>query len=242
MNNYEHLLSQDPIGAFDKIKENYVRYFENAYKIKDSNLDEERINLLKKDDNLFKSPYLELLPEYNSYERIQDISELAPQFVEAFGSEEVSRQFFEQFIKRGLMSYVPYVHQVDMLKKVFCHEEGRYNNAVITTGTGSGKTESFLLPLFAQLFKEAKTWKRVNNNPNWYCRIDHGHKTYYKPCQRERDNNGHVPALRALVMYPMNALVEDQMARLRKALDSDDIRKFMDSETGLKGNRIYFGS
>ena len=33
MNNYEHLLSQDPIGAFDKIKENYVRYFEKAYKI-----------------------------------------------------------------------------------------------------------------------------------------------------------------------------------------------------------------
>ena len=164
MNNYEHLLSQDPIGAFDKIKENYVRYFENAYKIKDSNLDEERIQLLKNNDNLFKSPYLELLPEYNSYERIQDISELAPQFVEAFGSEEDSRQFFEEFVKKGLMGYVPYVHQVDMLKKVFCHEEGRYNNAVITTGTGSGKTESFLLPLFAQLFKEAKTWKSVNNN------------------------------------------------------------------------------
>ena len=36
-NNYEHLLSQDPIGAFDKIKENYIRYFENAYKITDKN-------------------------------------------------------------------------------------------------------------------------------------------------------------------------------------------------------------
>lgn len=242
MNNYEHLLSQDPIGAFDKIKENYVRYFENAYKIKDSNLDEKRITLLKNNDNLYKSPYLELLPEYNSYEGIQDISELAPQFVEAFGSEKVSRQFFEEFVKKGLMSYVPYVHQVDMLKRVFCHEEGRYNNAVITTGTGSGKTESFLLPLFAQLFKEAKTWERVNNDPDWYCRTDHGHRTYYDPCQREWDNNGHEPALRALVMYPMNALVEDQMARLRKALDSDDIREFMDSEIGLKGNRIYFGS
>jgi ATP-dependent helicase YprA (DUF1998 family) len=43
-------------------------------------------------------------------------------------------------------------------------------------------------------------------------------------------------------MYPMNALVEDQMARLRKALDSDKIREFMDSDKGFKGNRIYFGS
>lgn len=237
-NNYEHLLSQDPIGAFDKIKENYIRYFENAYKITDKNLDEERITLLKKNDNLYKSPYLELLPEYNSYEGINDIVELAKTFTEAFGSEDISRQFFKDFIKKGLMNYIPYVHQVDMLKKVFCHEEGRYNNAVITTGTGSGKTESFLLPLFAQLFKEAKTWGTVNNDTNWF----NHKKSVYDPCQRVGQDDAHKPALRALIMYPMNALVEDQMARLRKALDSDEIRTFMDSKTGLKGNRIYFGS
>ena len=237
-NNYEHLLSQDPIGAFDKIKKNYIRYFENAYKITDKNLDEERIGLLDKDDNLYKSPYLELLPEYNSYEGINDIGELAKTFTEAFGSEDVSRQFFEDFIKKGLMNYIPYVHQVDMLKKVFCHEEGRYNNAVITTGTGSGKTESFLLPLLAQLFKEAKTWEKVTNNTNWFNR----NKGVYDPYQRYGQDDAHKPALRALIMYPMNALVEDQMARLRKALDSDEIRKFMDSNDGLKGNRIYFGS
>ena len=237
-NNYEHLLSQDPIGAFEKIKENYKRYFENAYKITDKHLNEERISLLTKDDNLYKSPYLELLPEYNSYEGISDVKELTASFTEAFRSSEDSKQFFEEFIKQGLMNYIPYVHQVDMLKKVFCHEEGRYNNAVITTGTGSGKTESFLLPLLAQLFKEAKTWEAVNNNPNWYNMT----KTFYDPCQRVSDNNGHIPALRALIMYPMNALVEDQMARLRKALDSDEIRKFMSSDIGLKGNRIYFGS
>ena len=237
-NNYEHLLSQDPIGAFEKIKENYIRYFENAYKITDKNLDKERIGLLDKDDNLYKSPYLELLPEYNSYEGIEDIGELADDFTEAFGSKGDSRQFFNNFIKKGLMNYVPYVHQVDMLKKVFCHEEGRYNNAVITTGTGSGKTESFLLPLLAQLFKEAKTWGKVNNDTNWY----NHKKGVYDPCQRFGQDDAHKPALRALIMYPMNALVEDQMARLRKALDSDEIRKFMDSENGLKGNRIYFGS
>ncbi len=237
-NNYEHLLSQDPIGAFDKIKENYIRYFENAYKISDKNLDEERITLLKKNDNLYKSPYLELLPEYNSCESINDIGELAETFTEAFGSEDVSRQFFEDFIKKGLMNYIPYVHQVDMLKKIFCHEEGRYNNAVITTGTGSGKTESFLLPLLAQLYKEAKTWGTVNNDTNWF----NHKKGVYDPCQRYGQDDAHKPALRALIMYPMNALVEDQMARLRKALDSDEIRKFMDSNDGLKGNRIYFGS
>lgn len=237
-NNYEHLLSLDPIGAFEKIKENYKRYFENAYKITDENLDKERIGLLEKDDNLYKTPYLELLPEYNSYEGINDIGELADSFIEEFGSEKDSRQFFEDFIKKGLMNYIPYIHQVDMLKKVFCHEEGRYNNAVITTGTGSGKTESFLLPLLAQLFKEGKTWGSVNNDINWF----NHHQSVYDPCQRLGQDDAHKPALRALIMYPMNALVEDQMARLRKALDSDEIRTFMDSNDGLKGNRIYFGS
>ena len=99
-NNYEHLLSQDPIGAFDKIKANYVRYFENAYKITDKELNRERIDLLTKDDNLYKSPYIELLPEYNPYEGINDISELADSFADAFGSIDLSRQFFEEFIKK----------------------------------------------------------------------------------------------------------------------------------------------
>jgi ATP-dependent helicase YprA (DUF1998 family) len=56
------------------------------------------------------------------------------------------------------------------------------------TGTGSGKTESFLLPILGKLAREAKA----------------------KPAMfAER------PAMRALVLYPMNALVNDQLGRLR---------------------------
>lgn len=33
MKKFEHLFSQDPIGAFEKIEQDYVRYFEAAYKI-----------------------------------------------------------------------------------------------------------------------------------------------------------------------------------------------------------------
>ena len=45
-------------------------------------------------------------------------------------------------------------------------------------------------------------------------------------------------AVRAIIIYPMNALVEDQMTRLRKALDSDEVQEFFD--TKLQGNRIFF--
>ena len=58
---------------------------------------------------------------------------------------------------------------------------------VVTTGTGSGKTEAFLLPILSKLAIEA----------------------------RERPQSFAMPAVRALMLYPMNALVNDQLGRLR---------------------------
>ena len=58
---------------------------------------------------------------------------------------------------------------------------------VVATGTGSGKTESFLLPIL-------------------------GHLT------DERDAGTLGPGVRALLLYPMNALANDQVKRLRRLL------------------------
>ena len=46
-------------------------------------------------------------------------------------------------------------------------------------------------------------------------------------------------AIRALVLYPMNALVEDQISRLRLTLDSDKSLEALDQH--LVGNRVRFG-
>lgn len=237
---YEKLLSVDPIGAFNKIKENYKRYFESAYLLRtdlsaqnNMQLDKKRIDLLDQDDNLYKSPYIEMLPEYASEADLNCIDDLAndPDIVNALGAQPNARLFID-FIKKGLMDYVPYGHQVKMLKEAFVQG----NNTVITSGTGSGKTESFLLPLFAQIFKEALSWPRPNytHSADWYT------INPYMPCQREGEVRP--AALRAIVLYPMNALVEDQVRRLRKALDSDAVRALMDDpKNGLNGNRIFFG-
>ncbi len=61
-------------------------------------------------------------------------------------------------------------------------------NLVIMTATGSGKTEAFLLPILGKLAREAQA------NPSVF---------------------GERPAMRALILYPMNALVNDQLGRLR---------------------------
>jgi len=67
----------------------------------------------------------------------------------------------------------------------------------VSTGTGSGKTECFLWPIIAKCFDEAK------NHPNIF----------------------QLNAVRTLIIYPMNALVSDQISRFRKIIGSE---KFID--------------
>lgn len=250
----EKLLSVDPIGAFDKIKSNYLRYFKTAYKFRETSSplyddfsylnarlygsdanNEHTPGLIEEDGNLYKEPFCELLPEYES----------AGQKLEDLVKKDNSIKWpahFSEFISRGLMkpsdpsrSYIPYAHQYEMLKFAFGHRK----NVVITSGTGSGKTESFMLPLFASLLQEASKWKQQNYNPVWYAQRNQNGE-YDNPYQRLGETRP--AALRALILYPMNALVNDQMSRLRQALDSEDIRSFFDDiKYGYKGNRIFFG-
>ena len=45
--------------------------------------------------------------------------------------------------------------------------------------------------------------------------------------------------MRAIILYPLNALVEDQLGRMRATLDSDNARAWLQSRRS--GNRFYFG-
>ena len=78
----------------------------------------------------------------------------------------------------------PYQHQAASTRLSLV--EGR--SLVVMTGTGSGKTECFLLPILGKLASEA---------------------------EKKREAFGETPAVRAMVLYPMNALVNDQLGRLR---------------------------
>ncbi len=142
--------------------------------------------------------------------------------------------------------------------------------AIIASGTGSGKTEAFLMPILAAISREALKWPKPEIGfleTRWWHNPENGkpyrdikskqaiHEDYMLPTKllpnlrfpdrspfqlhRKYESEKRPKAVRALIIYPMNALVEDQLVRLRRALDSAEAREVMDLEFG--GNRIFFG-
>ena len=103
----------------------------------------------------------------------------------------------------------------------FCHQVEALEAAFagkdlfVSTGTGSGKTECFMWPLLAKLAAEAR-----NTPANWSMR-----------------------GVRTIIMYPMNALVSDQVSRLRRLI-GDSEHRFVNAfrETcGEDSRRPQFG-
>lgn len=233
----------DPISSFYRIRDFYISYLETAFRIGDSNIQADRRALLEKFGTLCQEPYVEPLPSYpSSGIRVNDLltkhEDLLPKFSES------ERQAFIELALSGLLPaskddakvgrFSLYQHQLEMLRKgvsVGCP-------GIVTSGTGSGKTESFLLPIFAAIAKEAKSWPkgRISEWTPWWRASSEGPNS----CRSEPYESSKRPkAIRALILYPMNALVEDQMVRLRRALDSDRAHQTMDEH--FSGNRIFFG-
>ncbi|MCQ2515469.1 MAG: DEAD/DEAH box helicase [Saccharofermentans sp.] len=83
---------------------------------------------------------------------------------------------------------------------------------LVATGTGSGKTECFMWPVIGKMYNEA-----VFSPNTWNQR-----------------------GVRALMLYPMNALVSDQMGRLRKMIgDRTNVYEKLFSD--LQARRPQFG-
>ena len=188
------MLLEDPLGAFEQIRENFILYVQTAFRTRFPSFEQERLDILREFGQFHQVPFIEPRLKYHGHKRLSELNE-----TDLPGLTETCRTKFLDFLKTGLLKgndFPLYKHQVNMLTSVLSGK-----NSVVTTGTGSGKTESFLIPLFANLIKE---------------RIQNQNRT---------------PALRGIILYPMNALVEDQLNRLRIALDSDEIRQwYIDNE------------
>lgn len=232
------LLEKDPLGAFQQINEMYLKYLQSAFKTRYKQIEDQRMKLLRENGNAYQDPYIEILPEYkeNTFGRICEWK--FNDFKDCFNTENEFNTFVN-LITSGLIpgNIFPYTHQVNMLKEGM--SKGR---AVVTSGTGSGKTEAFMMPLIGNILKEALSWdkpnpitqKLINQTKNLYS------TGVIKDFEYTRSHETRPAAIRAIVLYPMNALVADQMVRLRAALDNDKAREIYKGDH-FRGNRIYFG-
>ena len=247
---------KDPIKIYNELKEEYFKYIETAFSVDNSQFNQRRkqIYLSNEYNMLAQVPYLELIKPYPSEgKKISDlkIDEIKNADGTNYFSNDAELTLFQNFCLAGLVGdYALYNHQVEMIQY---YASGK--NCIITTGTGSGKTESFLLPLFAYLAKNLYRWKNDGQFPNtpfnWFKnstsqttiqnRKDRqvGGNPIYTPTPQRNTNQNRSAAIKAIILYPMNALVDDQMTRLRKALDSENAESFYINN--CNGHRIYFG-
>lgn len=196
----------NPIKIYNEILEAYLKYINSGLPFFRAEYSQERNELLKTNGTISQPPIIELVPKYHEKATLKEFCE----------TESVSLDINDfvnsgLFVGGGAMMRKLYDHQYAALKEAFLNRK----NIVVTTGTGSGKTECFLLPIIADLITESKKW----------------------------DENRH-RAIRTMILYPLNALAEDQMIRLRKALNSRTAERtgaldWLDANR--KGHRFYFG-
>ena len=159
----------DPIKAVTQPREDLIRYLLTAYPLRDRHLRYGLKKLLEQQGNIWQEPYLEGSQPYRSTTTVAKLvtdGVLHPEMENIFTPSD-----------RAL-----YEHQEKAVKAVIQDR----SNIVVATGTGSGKTECFLLPMFDTLLRE--------------------------------EENLVIPGVRVVILYPMNALVNDQVKRLRKLL------------------------
>lgn len=154
------------------LNETFRRYLATTNLIVDSepNLREEIWNQLGKDDFFARRPLVTAIPAYKPSIAGRNLLGLKsnPSLTESL--RKLNSEEFD--LNRPL-----YQHQLTALEKA---QNGR--NIIVATGTGSGKTECFLLPVLDDAAKHPET------------------------------------GVRTIIVYPMNALANDQIDRLRRLL------------------------
>lgn len=157
-----------PAESSKGIVEFFRKYLLTTFKTNNDIYNRQLKEQLSEDGVISKGPYISMS---DSFEKDKTLRELVDEGILCRELLKLS----ELHPDRKL-----YKHQVEAICKA---NNGK--NLIITTGTGSGKTECFLIPIINLLM-------------------------------REKEKSTLNPGVRTLIIYPMNALVNDQIRRLRE--------------------------
>jgi len=167
-------MSLDPIETTRAITKRYNSYLATSFNLKDSDLKKQFLDELSH-EKFVKGPILEITPPFESG---KTIAELIDEGI-------LSSEFKKLNVKALPLDRPLYKHQESGILKNILENE----NIIVATGTGSGKTETFIIPILNYLF-------------------------------RQKEKSELTPGVRALLLYPMNALANDQLKRMRKILEN----------------------
>lgn len=166
----------NPINTSNFIFERFSNYAATTLLTNNKEINSQLKGLLRESDKFSKGPIIEATPSYATGKSILDLV-----------NEGVLSESFRTFNSTSLPLERPlYIHQERAIRNI-CSKS---RNVVVATGTGSGKTESFIIPI-----------------------VDH--------LLRLKSKNQLGPGVKALLLYPMNALANDQMKRLRVLLENE---------------------
>jgi hypothetical protein len=162
-------MSLHPIKALDHVLDEYRDYLQTEFRAKDANLRAALARELDAPGFLAQEPFFQAHRPFKSGKAWRDLP------IDAR---------LAQVMEQRSGSRTAYLHQSDAIAELLSPAP---RPVVVTTGTGSGKTESFLLPVIQNAFDDAVRFKK----------------------------NG----LTAILVYPMNALANDQRLRIADYLE-----------------------
>jgi len=198
------LSDRNPLALQQSVDEAYVRYYDTAYWLRDAALAEERRRLLLQPGAISAAPLIEPVLAYDGITSLQNVC------AEVGYSAEVA-DALGNMLFGGSGAFKLRAHQADSMRVALAAPGTAVRNAVVTPGTGSGKTESFLLPVLARILTEALASHPTPMLDKWWDRSGRWAPARGPGADRTQ-------AVRAMILYPTNALVEDQIARLRQAV------------------------
>ena len=195
-------MALNPIVYTEKVVRSFLKYQLTAYPFADERLFDQMRELLNLEQvrrtPLLHGPYVSLSRGFREGSSVEQLCE-----------EGVFHPHMRQLIPSAIANV--YGHQEKAIRSVSAGK-----STLVSTGTGSGKTECFLFPIVSQ-------------------------------CLRLKDENA-PPGISAVIIYPMNALAEDQLERLRGMLAGSGISfgmyvgKTPEHERDVAGHRMPLGS
>jgi ATP-dependent helicase YprA (DUF1998 family) len=154
----------NPLHIAEQLRTDYLELLTTTFAPRQEGLKQDFRKAIEREGFLTREPFISLaLP----YAYGPALTELMPETRERF----------------GVIAEAPYAHQAAAARRILAGEP-----TVIATGTGSGKTEAFLMPIIDHCLRAAKP-----------------------------------DVVKAVIVYPMNALANDQRDRIRRLLAGTNI-------------------